>query len=609
MEDTDSEKTEDGWFEFYESFHDLFEFFCDNTTIHGTVRLNCSRRNAMKTSFWVVLFFCSFGMMYWQFGQTVHEYWNYPTNIAILLQSNKNIFPAVTVCNLNPYRFDQVNEYLNQLDDLTKQTLSSLYGFNATLHKNTDNETIDLESILGSVNSSNTGSFRLDTTIKLERMAISGQNQTVPGKKHQVGYKLCNSTGGDCYYRSFWSGVDALQEWYKFHFMNIMSKIPLVLQIPDEKFMEKFILTCDFDGNPCQREYTHFHHPTYGACFTIKANQNTSSFGMTVKTGKQNGLSMTVTTDQTNNMPVMSTAAGAMVLIHNSDQPPLVEHEGFDIFPGTEISISIRQDQVNRLGEPYSACTNDESKLDFRLLYNSSYTLQACLQSCFQYKMIEQCGCGYYFYPLLPGMEYCDYNKHPGWGHCFYRLYDKLLDHRLICFTKCPKQCSETMYYLSAGSARWPSTMSKAMSLASLTNGYLSHSRSSVSRINVYFQELSHRTFAETPAINIHDLLSTMGNQWSFWFGSSVLSVAELAELVFDVAAMLMIIGYSKYGKKRGDYPDNAPPYVISVDGISDLDERSISTVGLQSQADNPLPTQDPDRHNYPEDKVDSKPT
>lgn len=30
--------------------------------------------------------------------------------------------------------------------------------------------------------------------------------------------------------------------------------------------------------------------------------------------------------------------------------------------------------------------------------------------------MVQKCGCGYYYYPLPPGAEYCNYNKQPAWG-------------------------------------------------------------------------------------------------------------------------------------------------------------------------------------------------
>lgn len=90
--------------EFHHSYRELFQFFCSNTTIHGAIRLVCSQHNRMKTAFWAVLWLCTFGMMYWQFGLLFGEYFSYPVSLNINLNSEKLVFPAVTVCTLNPYR-------------------------------------------------------------------------------------------------------------------------------------------------------------------------------------------------------------------------------------------------------------------------------------------------------------------------------------------------------------------------------------------------------------------------------------------------------------------------------------------------------------------------
>ncbi|XP_053545873.1 amiloride-sensitive sodium channel subunit alpha-like [Bombina bombina] len=550
----ETKEEREGWFEFYDSFEEMFEFFCSNTTIHGTIRLICSKRNKMKTTFWIVLFLLSFGLMYWQFGEMFGQYWAYPTSTIITVQSKSKIFPAVTICNLNPYRFDEVNEYLNQLDNLAKNTLSSFYGYNGSNATQEGQDIVDLTDILHNGTSEINGRFQLDSSIRLVKLQENGMEPSLPGQKiFKVGFKLCNASGGDCYYKSYWSGVDAIHEWYKFHFMNIMYKIPLLLEISKEEIMKKFIIMCEFNEKSCSdSEYTHFHHPIYGNCFTFNS-QGKDEFWKSSKTGKEYGLSLTVKADQNDNMPILSTVAGARIMVHNPFQPPLVEHEGFDIWPGRETSISIRQDEVNHLGGQYGKCTTDGSDVDIKLLYNTSYTLQACLQSCFQYKMVETCGCGYYFYPLPSGIEYCNYNKHPGWGHCFYRLFENIFDHRLNCFNKCPKHCTETIYKLSAGSAKWPTSKAKTWLIPYLYKmGYNStSSRNDIAKINIYYEELGHRTFDETPAISVNLLLSNMGGQWSLWFGSSVLSVAEIAELVFDTAAMVIIITYQWQKNKR----------------------------------------------------------
>lgn len=95
---------EEALIEFHRSYRDLFQFFCNNTTIHGAIRLVCSQHNRMKTAFWAVLWLCTFGMMYWQFGLLFEEYFSYPVSLNINLNSDKLVFPAVTVCTLNPYR-------------------------------------------------------------------------------------------------------------------------------------------------------------------------------------------------------------------------------------------------------------------------------------------------------------------------------------------------------------------------------------------------------------------------------------------------------------------------------------------------------------------------
>ncbi|MEE6485016.1 hypothetical protein FKM82_014131 [Ascaphus truei] len=340
MEPSGTEKTE-GWIEFYDSFNDMFQFFCNNTTIHGAIRLNCSRNNKMKTTFWIVLFLVTLGMMYWQFGEMTGQYWSYPTSTSISVHSEKKIFPAMTICNLNPYRFAEVNEYIKQLDQIAHETLSSLYAYNAFNTTQRELEVIDLENILDNLASQINESFRLDQRLRLLKLQEDGLAPAILGqKKFKVGFKLCKSSGEDCFYKSFWSGVDALHEW----------------------------------------EYSQFHHPIYGNCFTFNS-QGKESFWNASRPGKQYGLSLKVKIEQNDNMPILSTAAGARVMIHSPLQTPLVEHEGFDIWPGTETSISIRQDELNHLGGMYSQCTRDGKDVAIKLLYNSSYTTQGTVST------------------------------------------------------------------------------------------------------------------------------------------------------------------------------------------------------------------------------------
>lgn len=46
-------------------------------------------------------------------------------------------------------------------------------------------------------------------------------------------------------------------------------------------------------------------------------------------------------------------------------------------------------------------------------------------------------------------------------------------------------------------------------------------------------------------------LLSNMGSQWSLWFGSSVLSVVEMFELLLDITVLSLIFCYRRFKAKK----------------------------------------------------------
>ncbi|NWZ86933.1 SCNNA protein, partial [Poecile atricapillus] len=432
----------EGLIEFYSSFREMFEFFCKNTTIHGTIRLVCSSSNRMKTAFWTLLLLASFGMLYWQFGLMFRQFWAYPVVLTMSMHSEPKMFPAVTVCNLHPYRFELVSEHLEQLDQMAAESITFLYGINASAwlfrsdRKIQESDRKIHAQTLAKLNSSG---FKLSHNFSLLRVS-----DLRAGRKHSsVGFRLCNSTGGNCFYKTFSSGMDAILEWYRFHYMNIMSQLPAIINISQhEEPIEDVVYSCQYNGEPCRpSDYDHFHHPVFGSCYTLNS-KGTDPFWTATKPGIPYGLSLILRAEQKEHIPLLSTAAGVKVMIHSHNQTPFLEHEGFHIRPGIATTIGIQQDEVNRLGGNYGKCTTNGAGVAVELLYNSSYTLQACLHSCFQRWMLRECGCGYSRYPLPAGRaRHCDYGAHPAWGHCFYQLYRRLRSHRLDCFQQCPKPC------------------------------------------------------------------------------------------------------------------------------------------------------------------------
>uniref|UniRef100_A0A803WEF2 Sodium channel epithelial 1 subunit delta n=1 Tax=Ficedula albicollis TaxID=59894 RepID=A0A803WEF2_FICAL len=388
---------QEGLIEFYGSFREMFEFFCKNTTIHGTIRLVCSGSTRGKRALWTLLLLASFGMLYWQFALMFSQFWSYPVVLTMSMHSEPKMFPAVTVCNRDPYRFELVREHLEQLDRMAEESLRFLYGSSFSRGKERNGN----GNGNGNLSSSR---FQLSPNFSLVRVA-----QIRAGRKHSsVGFQLCNSTGGNCFFKTYSSGLDAILEWYRFHYMNIMAQLPLAMNDSEhQEHLQDMVYSC--------HDFVHFHHPIFGSCYTFNS-KGTDPFWTATKPGIPYGLSLLLRAQQRGQLPLLSPVAGVRVLIHRHNQSPFLEHEGFDIRPGITTTIGIRQDEVNRLGGNYGRCTTDGADVAVELLYNNSYTLQACLHSCFQQLMLQECGCGYYYYPLPAGARPCDYSRHPGWG-------------------------------------------------------------------------------------------------------------------------------------------------------------------------------------------------
>ncbi|KAM6469236.1 epithelial sodium channel subunit alpha isoform 1-T3 [Liasis olivaceus] len=544
MEEEKKEES-DGLIEFFSSYQELFQFFCNNTTIHGAIRLVCSKKNKMKTAFWAVLFFLTFGLMYWQFGIIYRDYFSFPVNLNLNLNSDRLTFPAVTLCTLNPYRYSAFRKDLEELDQMTRRTLLEVFKYNMSLGQNTLTKSSKKHSSRSLYH--HIQRYPLHRRKRDTQATMEDNNPQVGKSDWKVGFTLCNKNKTDCFHQMYSSGVDAVREWYSFHYINILARFPDTKALEESNFTS-FIYACRFNELTCNKaNYTHFHHPIYGNCYTF--NDNSSTLWMSSLPGINNGLSLVVRTQQNDFIPLLSTVTGARIMVHNQNEPAFMDEGGFNVRPGIETSISMRKETTQRLGGTYSGCTEDGSDVPVKNLFSSHYTEQVCIRSCFQNSMVEQCGCGHYFYPLPPGAVYCDYTKHVAWGYCYYKLQAEFKADHLGCFTKCRKPCKVTEYQLSAGYSRWPSAVSEAwvFHMLTLQNKYdVISKRNGIAKVNIFFKEWNYKSNGESPAFTVVTLLSQLGNQWSLWFGSSVLSVVELAELILDFLVLTCILVFRR---------------------------------------------------------------
>ncbi|XP_032817207.1 epithelial sodium channel subunit gamma-like isoform X1 [Petromyzon marinus] len=446
------------------SITDLLDFYLNNTNMHGMRRIAVSK-GPIKKTIWIVFSLIAVAMVFWQGIQLIQSFYSIAVSVTINYQ--KLPFPAITVCSLNPYKYNQSQALLEKLDRNTAVALHNI-GIAVTnlSAAKRDDEPLPIPLVW------------LDTTVTNQTVVtdvISGKFHVVPGEVEMRSYFSQNYQSSEpliaievcgeerkCIYNAFTSAIDAVIQWYRLHFINIMAIVPEKDKDKLGYSADEFIIDCLFSGTVCDpsTSFKKLQHPILGNCFTFNDGSDGKSLDI-ASAGIDYGLHMVLNTRQDNSLPYLAMGAGAKIGIHLQNTTPFIEAVGIDIPPAMESSLGLRVNDVQKLGDPYSDCTMDGSDIDVKSLYDSPYSVQTCQNSCFQWEMIKSCGCANYEQPLPEGSRFCNYDNNPGWEYCYYRLYDMYIKEELKCIQVCRQICSETEHEVTLSLADWPSKASK----------------------------------------------------------------------------------------------------------------------------------------------------
>nr|H1AFJ7.1 RecName: Full=Amiloride-sensitive sodium channel subunit gamma; AltName: Full=Epithelial Na(+) channel subunit gamma; Short=Gamma-ENaC; AltName: Full=Gamma-NaCH; AltName: Full=Nonvoltage-gated sodium channel 1 subunit gamma; AltName: Full=SCNEG [Neoceratodus forsteri]BAL46408.1 epithelial sodium channel subunit gamma [Neoceratodus forsteri] len=542
----------------------LMDWYLNNTNTHGCRRIAVSR-GYLRRWIWICFTVSSVGMIFWQWTLLLMSY--YTVSVSVTVQFQTLPFPAVTICNINPYRKNATSALLEELDKQTKLILKELYTSctgcsNRKLRSVLLNEAPEEDSgvakllqdmplmkfevikedhVIVSELSSNR-QYRINNTF-ITRMYNNMDLATVG---EQVGFKICDANKSNCIIYTFNSGVTAILEWYRLNYLNIMAQIPNEKKLEMGYSADDLIVTCMYDGQSCDsRNFTLFQHPLHGNCYTFNSGDD-GNILQTLTGGSEYGLKLTLYLENDDYNPYLFTSMGAKIIVHDQTEYPLVDDVGLEIQTATETLIGLQVTTSAKLSKPYSDCTMDGSDVLEQNLYNTSYSLQICLHSCFQTEMISNCGCAYYEQPLPSGAEYCYYEKYPGWIYCYYQLQDKFVNERLACQDICKETCNSKDWDLTKSLARWPSVASKdwVLNLLNWERGLNNTlNKNDLASIAIFYQDLNLRSLSESPANSIATLLSNMGGQLGLWMSCSIVCFLEMWE-VFLVDILTIIARY-----------------------------------------------------------------
>ncbi|NXO61588.1 SCNNB protein, partial [Phainopepla nitens] len=561
------------------TYKELLVWYCDNTNTHGPKRI--IKEGPKKKLMWFFLTLLFASLVFWQWGILINTYLSYNVTSSLSIGFKTMKFPAVTVCNANPFKYSEVKPLLKELDRLIEAALERI--LQPTPGNSSENTSLSLDlELWNQIPLVLIDEHDKDNPIILD---IFETNQTAVGNETATGNETsgsalpalcpqCSHPGSDnCTYRNFSSAAQAVTEWYILQSTSILSKVPLHERIRMGYQAEDMILACLYGAEPCNyKNFTQIYHPDHGNCYIFNWGMDEEALNSS-NPGAEFGLKLILDISQQDYIPYLSSAAGARLMLHQQKSFPFLKDQGIYAMAGTETSIGVLVDELERMGYPYSDCTMNGSDVPVRNLYsqyNTSYSIQACLRSCFQNHMVEICGCGHYMFPLPEGVNYCNNEDNPGWAYCYFSLRSSIKQ-RQICIDSCKETCNDTQYKMTISMADWPSEASEdwifhILSYERDMSTNVTLDRNGVIKLNIYFQEYNYRTISESAATTIVWLLSNLGGQFGFWMGGSVLCLIEFGEIIIDSLwiTIIHVISWCKGLKQRrarARYPD-APPTV-----------------------------------------------
>uniref|UniRef100_A0ABM5EZ92 Epithelial sodium channel subunit gamma n=1 Tax=Pogona vitticeps TaxID=103695 RepID=A0ABM5EZ92_9SAUR len=548
------------------TLRELMHWYCMNTNTHGCRRIVVSR-GRLRRLLWILLTLIAVGLILWYCAQLIMNY--YVASVSVTVQFHKLPFPAVTICNINPYKYSAIKDHLAELDKETTKALESLYSFTGSQpreRREAGSEEAEKGEFLqrfplqrmDRLRSKATKNVSTSYRRRSETDFFPGSSSmvNVNNPEDMVGFELCDTRDkNDCALYTFSSGVSAIQEWYKLHYMNIMAQIDAEEKERMSYSADELILSCFFDGVSCDsRNFTSFHHPLHGNCYTFNSGENGKILS-TSTGGSENGLQVVLYIDEADYNPFLVTATGAKIVVHGQDEYPFIEDIGTEIETATATSIGMHFTTSRRLSKPYSNCTEDGSDVPVENLYNKNYSLQICLHSCFQKSMVKTCGCAQYTQPLPAGAEFCNYKKYPNWMYCYYKLHKQFVKEELGCQQICREACSLKEWTLTTSLAQWPSTVSEDWMLRVLSwdkgkNSNKSLNKTDLANLMVFYKDLNERRITENPANNVVTLLSNFGGQLGLWMSCSVVCVIEIVEVFFIDTLSIILRRWWQKAKK-----------------------------------------------------------
>ena len=324
------------------------------------------------------------------------------------------------------------------------------------------------------------------------------------------------------------------------------------------------LMRCDWKGKNrscCARDFTPVFLPYYGKCYTFNHINDRRAFTQNLA-GIGNGLKIWINIKQefyTEPYEGGHQEAGLQFLVHNENDPPMIDVLGMAAPPGFHSYVAVRPSQFTNKPKPYTECVTGMSS------HHSRSSRTRCLTTCKGKFILQACGCEPSGYQLESGNRSCSLAETVT---CVSKATQKFGAGRdNNCSNSCPYPCNQTTYESSVSMAVFPSekqvyALSAERTPVNNTDQDVEDERAAIADnirkswvlLDIYFDQLTVTSYNQVPSMTWDAMLSDLGGQMGLFVGCSVITIAEILEYLIRKIYRLV----------TGNRPSNAVVAVIN---------------------------------------------
>ncbi|GMT30522.1 hypothetical protein PFISCL1PPCAC_21819, partial [Pristionchus fissidentatus] len=325
-------------------FKTILVDFADWSTLSGLKHIISTTRNVFRVA-WTAIFLLLCAVFAYFLYLSITTYLSYPSQYATQIIFEEPIFPRVSLCNLNAFKY---------LEMPTQPAFGALYAMQESYRLTKQGKTVTTD-VYGFQTMDR---FEMYNNARLAHMVLSSQ-------------------------------------------MSESDRGKLAYDYSD------IITECTFMGIACSSsDFIPFFHPEFGRCFTFASNRSVTRVGalnqlrllLTTNAYQSRGLKWA-------NLPTTE-RVGFKVAVHTADQYPDIDRYGVNVSPGQQTAIGVNQFRMERLDKPYGRCTINQTA-DDNFYSSYEYSIGSCLDTCRQQFTVEKCSCAHPIWRKADNDSYC----------------------------------------------------------------------------------------------------------------------------------------------------------------------------------------------------------